>query len=271
MKRSFGASKGSRILQKNGNKKNEELVIDWELRPGGLLVQKRGFAPASSTGPMIKVKVSHDSYYHDLTVPTHSTFGEMKQVLAQKTSLDPSVQRLLFRGKEKDDHEYLHIAGVEDMSKLILMEDPASREKKLEEMKKDLNSSKVHESVSRVRTEVDKLYDQVLVLEKSVQKGIKIEEKEFIVLTELLMMQLLKLDSIEADGEARIQRRSEVHRVQRFVDMVDNLKVKNSEVFNNNGTASFMTTKWETFDSGVGSLIAPKSTTKVVQEWELFD
>lgn len=85
----------------------------------------------------------------------------MKQVLAQKTSLDPSVQRLLFRGKEKDDHEYLHIAGVEDMSKLILMEDPASREKKLEEMKKDLNSSKVHESVSRVRTEVDKLYDQV--------------------------------------------------------------------------------------------------------------
>lgn len=42
------------------------------------------------------------------------------------------------------------------------------------------------------------------------QKGIKIEEKEFIVLTELLMMQLLKLDSIEADGEARIQRRSEV-------------------------------------------------------------
>lgn len=75
MKRSFGASKGSRILQKNGNKKNEELVIDWELRPGGLLVQKRGFAPASSTGPMIKVKVSHDSYYHDLTVPTHSTFG----------------------------------------------------------------------------------------------------------------------------------------------------------------------------------------------------
>ena len=35
-------------------------------------------------------------------------------------------------------------------------------------------------------------------------------DKEFVVLTELLMMQLLKLDSIEADGEAKVQRRIEV-------------------------------------------------------------
>ena len=35
-------------------------------------------------------------------------------------------------------------------------------------------------------------------------------DKEFVVLTELLLMQLLKLDSIEADGEAKVQRRIEV-------------------------------------------------------------
>lgn len=35
-------------------------------------------------------------------------------------------------------------------------------------------------------------------------------DKEFVVLTELLMVQLLQLDTIEADGEAKVQRRIEV-------------------------------------------------------------
>jgi len=37
-----------------------------------------------------------------------------------------------------------------------------------------------------------------------------VEDKEFSILTELLMVQLLKLDSIAADGEAKVQRRAEV-------------------------------------------------------------
>lgn len=48
-------------------------------------------------------------------------------------------------------------------------------------------------------------------LEKSVLAGRKVEDKEFVVLTELLMVQLLKLDGIEAEGEARAQRKAEVH------------------------------------------------------------
>jgi len=48
-------------------------------------------------------------------------------------------------------------------------------------------------------------------LEKSVLGGRKVEDKEFVVLTELLMMQLLKLDGIEAEREARAQRKAEVH------------------------------------------------------------
>lgn len=57
-------------VEKDGYKRQ----IDWELRPGGMLVQKRDTADASS-GPMIKIKVSHDSYYHDVTVHSRSTFG----------------------------------------------------------------------------------------------------------------------------------------------------------------------------------------------------
>lgn len=44
--------------------------------------------------------------------------------------------------------------------------------------------------------------------------GTKAANQEFVVLTELLMVQLLKLDSIEAEGEAKVQRRIEVHAMQ---------------------------------------------------------
>lgn len=42
------------------------------------------------------------------------------------------------------------------------------------------------------------------------RSGTRFADKEFVVLTELLMTQLLKLDTIEAEGEARAQRRIEV-------------------------------------------------------------
>lgn len=41
-------------------------------------------------------------------------------------------------------------------------------------------------------------------------KGMKVEDMEFVVLSELFMIQLLTLDSIESDGEARTQRKKEV-------------------------------------------------------------
>ncbi|XP_075634072.1 BAG family molecular chaperone regulator 4-like [Castanea sativa] len=247
--------------------------IDWELRPGGMLVQKRDAGDASS-GPMIKIKVSHGSYHHDITVPAQSTFGDLKRVLAQETGLEPKEQRLLFRGKEKEDEECLHMAGVKDMSKVILLEDPASKERKLKEMQKNQCILKAYEAVAKVRAEVDKLSEKVIALEGNVHGGIKVANKEFVVLTELLMLQLLKLDSIEADGEAKVQRRIEVRRVQSFVDTLDNLKARNSNPFSNSKNVVSVTTKWEMFESGVGSLYAPtplQSSTKITQDWEVFD
>ncbi len=47
-------------------------------------------------------------------------------------------------------------------------------------------------------------------MEVAVDGGTKIAEKEFLVSTELLMRQLLKLDGIEAEGEAKMQRKAEV-------------------------------------------------------------
>lgn len=40
--------------------------------------------------------------------------------------------------------------------------------------------------------------------------GSQVAHQEFVVLIELLMRQLLKLDGIEAEGEAKVQRKNEV-------------------------------------------------------------
>ena len=87
--------------------------------------------------------------------------GDLKKVLANETGLEPQEQRLLFRGKERENDEYLHMVGVKDMSKVILFEDPASKERKLEEMKRNQGTFEACEAVARVRAEVDKLCEKV--------------------------------------------------------------------------------------------------------------
>lgn len=51
---------------------------------------------------------------------------------------------------------------------------------------------------------------QVSALEVAVDGGTMVSDKEFVVSTELLMRQLLKLDGIKAEGEAKLQRKAEV-------------------------------------------------------------
>ncbi|WRX24641.1 Ubiquitin-like domain - like 10 [Theobroma cacao] len=281
---------------------------DWELRPGGMLVQRRDgqedhhhkhdhetAAADSSFGPMIKINVSYGPAQHELYVPAHSTFGELKKEIAQKTGLEPDRQKVLFRGKEKEDKEHLNVAGVKDKSKVLLLENPARKEKKVEEMssskekaeestsseeneveemRESEEMSKAFAAVAGVRKEVDKLSERVAALEVAVNSGTKVANEEFDVSAELLMRELLKLDGIEAEGEAKLQRKAEVRRVQNFHETLDNLKARNSNPFSNSSNAVSVTTNWETFDSGMGSLTAPppmSSSTKMTQDWEQFE
>lgn len=87
--------------------------------------------------------------------------GDLKKLLVHETSLQPNEQRLLFRGKQKDDSEWLHVAGVKDKAKIILVEDPASRERRVEAMRKQEEVAKACKAVGAVRSEVDKLAEKV--------------------------------------------------------------------------------------------------------------
>ncbi|EFJ27783.1 hypothetical protein SELMODRAFT_164705 [Selaginella moellendorffii] len=253
-------------------------LISWELRPGGMLVQKRQSGEGENgdstpAGPLIKIRVSHGLQAHEISVPAQASFGELKKLVAVETGLQPHEQRLLFRGKEKDDVEYLHLAGVKDKAKIILVEDPASRERRLEEMRSNEKMERACRAVAEVGSETDKLAEQIPALEAAVQSAHNVPERDLDKLTELMMRQLLKLDAIEADGEAKVQRRIQVKRVQNYVDFLDNLKTKNSIPHPLASRNSVVTTKWETFDSGVGSLTAPppQGTPNITTDWEKFD
>ncbi|KAI3463063.1 hypothetical protein Pfo_019726 [Paulownia fortunei] len=104
--------------------------IKWELRPGGMLVQKRE-SKENSGEVMITIRVSTVSQWHDISVQATSTFGELKILLSLMTNLEPQEQRLLFKGKEREDHEHLHMVGVRDKDKVLMLEDPAIKERKL--------------------------------------------------------------------------------------------------------------------------------------------
>ncbi|XP_057435272.1 BAG family molecular chaperone regulator 4-like [Lotus japonicus] len=232
---------------------NEE--VEWEMRPGGMFVQKR----EAGDGPMINISVTHGSSHHEVYLPVQSTFWDIKKLLAHKTGLKPEEQRLFFRGEEKENEEHFPVEGVKDKSELLLLEDGASKERKLEELRKHNKMLKATEAIAGVRAEVDMLSERVSALEVAVDGGTKVSDKEFVVSTELLMRQLLTLDGIEAEGEAKLQRKAEVRRVQNLVDTLDSLKARNSNPFSNIGKAVSVTTQWETFDSGMGSLNAPTS------------
>ncbi|XP_047322827.1 BAG family molecular chaperone regulator 4-like [Impatiens glandulifera] len=273
-----------------GGMKEHDDGLAWEMRPGSMLVQKESVYGQ----PTVKINVSHGAQQFDFSVPSFSTFGDLKNLIAIKTGLDPEIQKLFFRGHEKEDNEHLQNAGVKDNAKLLLVEEkpiresnlevqfnpeptnptieditqqmsvlkaPSSEDKKPEESQKS-ELSRASVAIAEVRSEVDKLAEQVAALEEVINCDNKVEDKQFMVLTEFLMRQLLKLDSIEAEGEEKLQRKTEVRRIQNLEDKLDSLKERNrkssfSHSSDTNSNTFSITTNWETFDSGMGSLVPP--------------
>lgn len=207
---------------------------EWELRPSGMLVQKRN--PDSENcppPPTIRVRVKYRSVYHEINISSQATFGELKKMLSGPTGLHYQDQKLLYKNKERDNKTFLDIVGVKDKSKIVLTEDPISQEKRYLEMRKNAKVEKAAKTISDISLEVDRLARQVSALESVISKGGKVVEKDVINLTELLMNQLLQLDGIIAEGDIKVQRKNQVRKVQKCVETLDVLKIKNSMPTNN--------------------------------------
>ena len=74
--------------------------------------------------------------------------GELKMVLSLVTGFEPREQRLLYRGKEREDNEHLHMVGVSEKDKVLLLEDPAIKERKLHGFIKADTLATTHRTIS---------------------------------------------------------------------------------------------------------------------------
>ncbi|RWW32496.1 hypothetical protein GW17_00002826 [Ensete ventricosum] len=141
-----------------------EKVAGWEVRPGGLLVQKRDpdADAAAAPVPTIRVKVKYGAVYHEAYVSSQATFGELKKVLSARTGLHPLDMKLLYKDKERESTAFLDTAGVKDKSKVVLVEDPTAQAKRLLEVRKADKMEKATKSISAVSLEVDRLASKVI-------------------------------------------------------------------------------------------------------------
>ncbi|KAL1550776.1 BAG family molecular chaperone regulator 3-like [Salvia divinorum] len=203
---------------------------EWEMRPGGMLVQKRadGGEESRVPPPTIRVRVKYGSLYHEIRISSQSTFGELKKMLSGPTGLHHQDQKLFYKDKERNSTAYLDSAGVKDKSKLVLEEDAISKEKRFLELRKNAKMEKTAKTLSDISLEVDRLASQVSTLETVISKGGKVVDKDLVNLIELLMNQLLKLDGVDADGDVKLQRKMQVRRIQKHVEKLDLMKLKNS-------------------------------------------
>uniref|UniRef100_A0A0A9CIB1 BAG domain-containing protein n=1 Tax=Arundo donax TaxID=35708 RepID=A0A0A9CIB1_ARUDO len=204
-------------------------------------------------------------------------------MVAAKTGLHPDDQKVLYKDKERDSKAFLDMAGVKDRSKVIVVEDPEARARRLIEERRNGHLEKAARAVAAVTAEVDKLAPKVAALDSSVRKGEKVAENDVMQVTELLMNELLKLDAVVADGDVKAQRRMQVKRVQKYVETLDAVMAKNATINRKSGEKvakqqqpppppqprhqqpAAGQTRWEMFDllSSLPSTSSASSTTTV--------
>ncbi|PWA72224.1 BCL-2-associated athanogene 3 [Artemisia annua] len=135
---------------------------EWEVRPGGMLVQKRdpNDEVTRVPPPTIRVRVKYNSIYHEINISSQATFGELKKMLSGPTGLHHEDQKLTYKGKDRSNKTYLDFVGVKDRSKMVLVEDPLSQEKRYIEMRNNAKMEKAAKSISEISLEVDRLAGQ---------------------------------------------------------------------------------------------------------------
>ncbi|XP_052160271.1 BAG family molecular chaperone regulator 3-like [Oryza glaberrima] len=232
-----GAAAGAAAAAAGGKVPAEEV---WEVRPGGMLVQKRGGGADEEPVnvkpvPTIRVKVKHAGITHEIYINSQASFGELKKMVAARTGLHPDDQKVMYKDKERDSKAFLDMAGVKDRSKLVVVEDPEARARRLIEERRNGHLEKAAKAVAAVTAEVDKLAPKVAALDASVRKGEKVAENDVVQVTELLMNELLKLDAVVADGDVKAQRRLQVKRVQKYVETLDAVMAKNAAIVRKSG------------------------------------
>ncbi|VAI74693.1 unnamed protein product [Triticum turgidum subsp. durum] len=85
----------------------------WEVRPSGMLVQKRtpdsDPPPGGAPVPTIRVKVKYAGVYHEVYINSQASFGELKKLMSEKTGLHPDDQKVVYKDRERDSKAFLDV------------------------------------------------------------------------------------------------------------------------------------------------------------------
>lgn len=219
MKKKPNGEGGSSSRRETTSCESKEEKSEWERRPGGMLVQKRIGKPE---GPVanLRLRIAYGALRHDIYVSSTATFTEVKKVMSEETGLKVEEQRVIYRGKERENGEYLDVCGVKDKSKLVLIQDASSIERRFIQMRINAKIQTANRSINNVCLELDQLEEQVTVIEKSISNGVKVPEVQIITLIEMLMRQAIKLESISAQGDASAQKILQVLSINHLVNFM---------------------------------------------------
>jgi hypothetical protein len=81
--------------------------------------------------------------------------------VSEKTGLHPDDQKVVYKDKERDSKAFLDMAGVKDRSKMVMLEDPAAKAKRLLEERRTSKAERAAKAIARVALDVDKLATKV--------------------------------------------------------------------------------------------------------------
>ena len=84
-------------------------------------------------------------------------------MLSARTGLHPEDQKLVYKDKERDSKAFLDMAGVKDRSKMLMLEDPAAKAKRLLEERRTSKADRAAKAIARVALDVDKLATKVRI------------------------------------------------------------------------------------------------------------
>jgi hypothetical protein len=108
-KRSDGYGKMSERSTMTTSSTSRELEeTEWEMRPGGMLVQKRSENKDVVSVPNVRLRVANGALRHEISVNSQATFGKMSWIhlslfiIHPSTSLLFSVWMLRNQRKEND-------------------------------------------------------------------------------------------------------------------------------------------------------------------------
>lgn len=85
-------------------------------------------------------------------------------MLSGPTGLHHEDQKLFFKDRERESWVFLDTVGVKDRSKMMVVEDPLSHERRRLEMLKTVKMEKASKSISEISFEVDRLAGRVINL-----------------------------------------------------------------------------------------------------------